>query len=205
MKSRKKENIELGYKIICSIVNEEATVLDLGCGSGELMMLLRDQKRAKCQGIEILRDNIFKCVEKGLSVFQLDFDSGLSNYQSDAFDYVILNRSLQETVHVEHVLQEAMRVGKRVIIGFPNFAHIGARIQLFFKGRTPVTDSLPHLWYNTPNLHFLSIRDFEEYIAGRGIRVISRHYFTMRKRVVICPNLFATDAIYVIALENGGV
>lgn len=196
-----KYNIRLDYRIICGIVERESRVLDLGCGTGDLLVLLRDEKGVKGQGIEVDESAIFQCVEKELSVFHIDFDSGLSSYPAHSFDYVILNQSLQETLHVEFVLSEALRVGKKVVVGFPNFAHIRARVQLFFRGATPVTNALPHLWYNTPNLHFLTISDFEQYTAQRKINVLKRYYYSGSSLIRFFPNLFAMDAIYVIGKE----
>jgi methionine biosynthesis protein MetW len=198
MNQDKKENVRLDHRIICDIIEPGSTVLDLGCGNGDLLVLLRLEKKVKGQGIELKESAIFACVEKGLSVFHMDFDTGLSSYPDKSFDYVILNQSLQETLHVEFVLQEALRVGKRVVVGFPNFAHLRARVQLFFRGRTPVTNALPHLWYNTPNLHFLSISDFERFTAERNIKVLERYYYFGSSLVRFLPNLFAMNAIYVI-------
>jgi methionine biosynthesis protein MetW len=189
---------QLDHRIICSLVEPGSKVLDLGCGSGELLALLRKEKKIKGQGIDLNEPAIFQCVEKGLSVLHMDFDSGLSSFPEKSFDYVILNQSLQETIHVEFVLQEALRVGKKVIVGFPNFAHMSARLQLFFKGKTPVNNALPHLWYNTPNLHFLTISDFDKFAAERDINVLERHYFSGNSLVRFIPNLFAMDAIFVV-------
>jgi methionine biosynthesis protein MetW len=193
-----KNNVRLDHGIICDLVEHGARVLDLGCGNGDLLALLRERKKVRGQGIELNQSAVFACVEKGLSVFHMDFDTGLSSYTEKSFDFVILNQSLQETLHVEFVLKEALRVGKRVVIGFPNFAYIKARMQLFFGGATPVTNALPHLWYNTPNLHFLTITDFEGYAAEREIKVLRRYYYSGNSLVCFWPNLFAMDAIYVI-------
>ena len=199
MKTRKIETPRLDHRVICQIIASGARVLDLGCGSGDLLVLLQQEKNIKGQGIELDEAAIFQCVEKGLSVFHMDFDSGLSSYPDLSFDYVILNQSLQETLHVEFVLLEALRVGKKVVVGFPNFAHIRARIRLFFTGAAPVTNALPHLWYNTPNLHFLSISDFEKFGAERKITILERYYFSGKSIIKFRPNLFAMNAIYVVA------
>jgi methionine biosynthesis protein MetW len=191
-------DVRLDHRIICGIIEEGSSVLDLGSGNGELLALLKKEKKVKGQGIEVKEEAIFQCVEKGLSVFHLDFDTGLASFPEKSFDYIILNQSLQETVHVEFVLKEARRVGKKVVVGFPNFAYIRSRFQLFFGGRTPVTNALPHLWFNTPNLHFLSISDFERFTAERHITVLERHYYTGQSVVRFKPNLFAMDAIFVI-------
>jgi methionine biosynthesis protein MetW len=189
---------QLDHQIICGIVEPGSKVLDLGCGSGELLALLRGEREVKGQGIDLNESAIFQCVEKGLSVFHMDFDSGLSSFPDQSFDYVILNRSLQETIHVELVLREALRVGKKVIVGFPNFAHLSARLQLFFKGKTPFNNALPHLWYNTPNLHFLTISDFKIYTAERKIEVLNCYYFSKNSLVWFRPNLFAMSAIFLV-------
>ena len=203
METADREKVRLDHGIICSIIEPGSTVLDMGCGNGDLLVLLREENKVRGQGIEVDEAAIFQCVEKELSVFHLDFDSGLSSYPDLSFDYVILNQSLQETLHVEFVLNEALRVGKRVVVGFPNFAHIKARMQLFFRGATPVTNSLPHLWYNTPNLHFLTISDFEVFTAERKIKVLERHYFTRESVVRFRPNLFAVNAIFVVTRNSG--
>jgi methionine biosynthesis protein MetW len=197
-----RKHVRFDHRLICNIVEPGAVVLDLGCGSGELLVLLREQRNARGQGIEVNDFAIFQCVEKGLSVFHLDLDSGLSGYPDRAFDYVILNQSLQETLQVEVVLDEALRVGRRVVVGFPNFAHIKARVQLFFRGVTPVTNALPHLWYNTPNLHFLTISDFETFVSQRKINILERYFYTHDTLVKFRPNLFAMNAIFVITRER---
>lgn len=198
IKSTGNLDIRFDHRIICGIVEEHSHVLDMGCANGDLLALLRDEQAVKGQGIEVNEAAIFKCVEKGLSVFHMDFDSGLSSYPDQSFDYVILNQSMQETRHVELVLNEALRVGKKVVVGFPNFAHIKSRVQLFFRGTTPVTNALPHLWYNTPNLHFLTISDFEQFTRTRKITVLKRYYFSGKSLIKFRPNLFAMDAVYVI-------
>ncbi len=192
----------MDHRLICEIIEPRSRVLDMGCGGGALLALLREQKKVRGQGIELSEDAIFQCVEKGLGVFHLDFDSGLSSYPENSFDYVILNQSLQEALHVEYVLQEALRVGKKVVLGFPNFAHIRSRVQLFFGGRTPVTGALPYLWYNTPNLHFLSISDFKRFALERNITLLRCRYLSHRSEVLICPNLFAISAIFVVTNGN---
>jgi methionine biosynthesis protein MetW len=192
-------NKRFDHQAISQLIEPQSRVLDLGCGSGDLLALLKQEKNSKCQGIEVDESAIFKCVEKGLSVFHMDFDSGLKSYPDKSFDYVILNQSLQETLHVDYVLTEALRVGKKVIVGFPNFAHIRSRLQLFFGGRTPVTHALPHLWYNTPNLHFLSISDFKRYVRERGYTVHYKSYLIDHSRIRFLPNLLAKNAIYIIS------
>jgi methionine biosynthesis protein MetW len=152
--------LALEYKVILNWIRQGSSVLDLGCGDGALLDLLVRKKSVRAQGIEIDEQAIYQCVAKGLSVFHEDIDNGLSGYGDKNFDYVILNQSLQQVRKPEIVLKEALRVGRKVIIGFPNFAHCQARLQIFLKGKTPVTPSLPYRWHDTPNIHFLSISDF---------------------------------------------
>ena len=193
------ENSErLDHNIIYGIIEPDSRVLDLGCGEGDLLYLLSKGKGIKAQGIELSEEAIYKCVEKGLSVFHGDIDSGLTEYPDKSFDYVILNQSMQEVRKVDFVIDEALRAGRNVIVGFPNFAYWRARLRLVVKGKTPVTHSLPYRWYNTPNLHFLSISDFKEFCAEKGITIISGHYLGKNKSAGILPNLFALNAVFVI-------
>jgi methionine biosynthesis protein MetW len=187
------------HRIICDIICQNTNVLDLGCGDGSLMALLVREKNASVQGVELDDEAVHRCVEKGLTVFQGDIESGLADYPDQSFDDVILNQSMQEVRKVDFVIQECLRVGKRVIVGFPNFAHIESRWSLFFRGRTPVTPSLPHFWYETPNVRFLSIRDFEDFCKNKGLWVIKAVYLGAGGTVTCCPNLFARDAIFVLA------
>jgi methionine biosynthesis protein MetW len=154
---------KIEHQVIMDWVEQGASVLDLGCGDGELLARLIEEKQVRAQGIEISEQAIHRCVAQGLSVFQEDIDTGLSEYADKSFDYVILNQTFQQVKKPDFVLKEALRVGKKTIVGFPNFVHYTARFQLFFRGKVPVTPSLPYEWYDTPNLHFLSIADFKEY------------------------------------------
>lgn len=195
------DSTRLDHRIIYEIVEPGSRVLDLGCGTGELLSLLAKEKGAKVQGIELSEDAIYKCVEKGLSVFHGDIDSGLSEYPDKSFDYVILNQSMQEVKKVDFVIEEALRVGKEVIVGFPNFAYWRARLRLFLKGKTPMTYSLPYRWYNTPNLHFLSISDFKEFCSEKNITIRDAYYLGRKSVVKIYPNIFALNAIFIMTAK----
>ncbi|MFA6599801.1 MAG: methionine biosynthesis protein MetW [Candidatus Omnitrophota bacterium] len=188
----------LDYQVIGRIIESGSSVLDLGCGSGDLLLFLVREKKARVQGIELNDDAIHQCVEKGLSVFHGDIDSGLSYYPDKSFDYVILNQSLQEVKGVDFVILEALRVGRRVIVGFPNFAHWEARFSLGFLGRAPVSPSLPHAWNKTPNLRFLSVWDFRDYCRNESIKILEARYLGKRRPVYFLPNLFATNALFLL-------
>lgn len=194
----KSDNIKLEYRKIIDMIQPKSSVLDLGCGDGELLWLLAQEKQIRGQGIEIDEQAVYKCVEKGLSVFHGDIDAGLSEYGDKLFDYVILNQSFQQVKDPETVLDETLRVGKQAIVGFPNFVYYKARFQLFFNGRTPVTPSLPYQWYNTPNSHFLSISDFIEFCQKKDIKILDSVFVSENKQVSFLPNLLAQIGIFLI-------
>ncbi|MCX8070765.1 MAG: methionine biosynthesis protein MetW [Thermodesulfovibrionales bacterium] len=186
------------YDLIINLVDKGASVLDLGCGNGELLLALIREKGVKGQGIEIDENAIYSCVSKGLNVFQDDLDNGLIDYYDSSFDYVIMNQTLQELINPHLVLKEALRVGKYVIVSFPNFAYYKGRFQLFFCGRAPVTNSLPNQWYDTPNLHFLSITDFIDYCKDNTIQILESFYLPKTTITRLRPNFFAYLAIMLI-------
>jgi methionine biosynthesis protein MetW len=190
--------IKPDYKIILDIVNKGSKVLDLGCGDGELLHDLVMVKKVKAEGVELNEENIYSCVEKGLSVYHRDIENGLKDYPDNAFDYVILNQIIQEIKNMEFLLNETFRVGKKVIIGFPNFAYIKARFDLFFKGRAPVTPSLPYQWYNSPNVHFGSLKDFKTFCSDNNIKIIKAYYLGNNNIVRFLPNIFAVNGIFLI-------
>jgi len=198
----KYSQIRLDHRVILGLIRAHASVLDLGCGGGELLYLLIKEKNVRGQGIEIDEQEIYKCVAKGLNVFHGDIDSGLSEYKDKSFDYIILNQSLQQVNHLENVLKDALRAGKKVIVGFPNFAYYKGRLQIFFQGKTPVTGSLPYQWYETPNLHFLSISDFISYCRLKKIKIEQSFYLNERRKIILFPNLFAQAGIFLISGEK---
>jgi len=199
----KKPSSKLEYRIILDWIEQSSSVLDLGCGDGELISLLIQEKKVRAQGIEIDGQAIYECVARGLSVFQQDIDTGLAEYVDKSFDYVILSQTLQQVKKPDFVLKEALRVGKQTIISFPNFVHYHARFQIFFRGRVPVTPSLPHEWYETPNLHFLGISDFIEYCTQRKITIKDSVFIRKNKRARFFPNLFAETAMFLISNDQG--
>ncbi len=188
------------HSVISSWVDQKASVLDLGCCDGELLSMLVNQKEVHAQGIELSDQAIHSCVAAGLSVFQEDIDSGLSDFGDRSFDYVILNQTLQQVKKPDFVLREALRVGKKVIVGFPNFCHFADRFQIFFRGRVPVTASLPFEWYDTPNLHFLSIADFRDYCAKKHIKIENTAFISTNRRIRFLPNLFAEIGLFLLSI-----
>jgi methionine biosynthesis protein MetW len=191
--------VGLEQDIISSWVEPGAAVLDLGCGEGELLARLVAAKHVRAQGIELDEQAIYKCVGRGLSVLHADIDSSLGDYADRSYDYVILKQSFQQVKQPALVLQEALRIGKKAIVSFPNFTHYAARLQLCLGGVVPITPSLPYEWYNTPNLHFLSIRDFQVFCQRRGIIVERAAYLGRRGRVNAFPNLRGLVGIFVIS------
>jgi methionine biosynthesis protein MetW len=185
-------------RCIVDIITPGASVLDLGCGDGDLLAALAEEKQISGQGIEIDDDAIMRCVARGLNVFHDDIDRGLSEYEDRSFDFVVLNQTFQQVRKPVEVLTEALRVGAKVIVGFPNFATLATRFQLGIMGRVPVTPSLPYEWHDTPNLHFLSILDFIDYCAKRSIRVDKAFYFGARKRIRIFPNALAHVGVFLV-------
>ena len=192
-------NIRLDHKVIYSIIDPRARVLDLGCGKGDLLYLLVRDKQVMAQGIELDDRAIQVCVKKGLSVFHDDIESGLSEYPDQSFDFVILNQSMEEVKKVDDVIHDALRIGEKAIVGFPNFAYIKARLMLFFKGRAPITKSLPYSWFDTPNVRFLSIMDFKEFCSDKNIRIVNAYYLGEKGIVKFLPNLMALNAIFILS------
>jgi methionine biosynthesis protein MetW len=198
----KSDEVPLEYRGIFEWIPNGSSVLDLGCGAGELLFLLVQKKNAKAQGIELNDQAIHQCVAKGLSVFHEDIDNGLAEYPDATFDFVILNQSFQQVKKPDWVLNEALRVGRKVIIGFPNFAYCKARWQIFFKGKVPVTTSLPYEWHDTPNLHFFSILDFIDYCRKRRFQIERSFFIGQNRRIKFLPNFFAQVGIFLISAKR---
>jgi len=200
------QGLHVNYDIIMQMIEPEAKVLDLGCGDGELLKLLKDKKNVRGRGVEINEDNIIKCIEKGLSVFQGDIDEGLKDYQDNSFDYVVLNRTLQCTHRPDYVIQEMLRVGKKAVISFPNFGYWQVRLHLALVGKMPKSNMLPFEWFNTPNIHLLTINDFKEFCQERKIDILKAIYMN-KARVKsdifhnVFPSFYAEEAIYIVSRD----
>lgn len=157
--------------VVSQMVDRGARVLDVGCGDGELLKILTETKDVDGRGIEISREGVNQCVAKGLAVIQGDADTDLADYPNDAFDYVILSQTLQATWQPRQVLEHMLRIGQFAIVSFPNFGHWKIRLKLLFLGRMPRTDNLPDTWYDTPNIHFCTIRDFRQLCDEIGVKI----------------------------------
>ncbi|MFZ1068497.1 MAG: methionine biosynthesis protein MetW [Pseudolabrys sp.] len=157
--------------LVAQMVERGAKVLDVGCGDGELLRLLSESRSVDGRGIELSREGVNECVAKGLAVIQGDADTDLGDYPDDAFDYVILSQTLQATRHPRIVLEHMLRIGSHAIVSFPNFGHWQVRLQLLFAGHMPRTDMLPFSWYDTPNIHHCTIKDFRQLCTEIGVKM----------------------------------
>lgn len=187
-------------KRISDWVPHNATLLDLGCGDGTLLAHLKNSKDICGYGLEINQDNLAACFENGVNVLQQDLDEGLGNFQDHRFDYVVMTQALQAVRRPDFILNEMLRIGKEAIVTFPNFGHWRVRAYLSLKGRMPVSSALPYEWYNTPNIHLCTVRDFEKHCAVNGIRILERQVINREKQAgalaKIWPNLFGEIALY---------
>ena len=191
--------IRVDYEVIESLIEPNSTVLDIGCGDGELLADLTADKNIKGEGIELDQDLVLACVNRGLSIIQHDVEQGLDKYADKSYDYVILSQTVQTVKVPEKVFAELLRVGRKVIVSFPNFAHWRCRTQLFFGGKAPVTKQLPFDWCNSPNIHSLSLRDFDRFCRKLGVRVEKKIPLikTSLSPVRFASNLFAEQVVYV--------
>ena len=159
------------FKIIARLIEKNTRVLDVGCGDGTLMEFLNDNNEIDIRGIEISKINVQKCIGKGLTVIEGDAEKDLTQFPDSSFDFVILSQTLQAFLNPEIVIQELLRVGKKAIVTVPNFGFWKVRLHLLAKGTMPITKNLPDEWYNTPNLHMCTIKDFYKFCNERGIKL----------------------------------
>lgn len=200
--------IRADREIIEKISPPGVHVLDLGCGDGGLLAELIEKKKVVGRGIDIDERNIIKCIERGLSVCIGDIDNGLADYPDKSYDFVILNQTLQAIKKPDMVIKEMLRVGKHAIVGFPNFGHWSLRISLLITGRMPKSKSLPFEWYNTPNIHQLTIRDFRDFCRMLGAEIIREEYFILGKwrksgLAALFANFFAVTGMFVLSDKKG--
>lgn len=185
--------------IIAANVAHGSRVLDVGCGDGALMAALRDERGCDARGLEIERDNVSTAMARGLSVMQGDADTDLADYPDAAFDYAILSQTLQTTRRPDIVLEQLLRIGQRAFVSFPNFAHWRVRASLLWGGRMPVTSLLPMEWFETPNIHHVTVDDFRAFVAKRGIAVEGA-WFLNRGRATssAAANFRAEHAVFLL-------
>ena len=186
------------YAIISELVEPGSKVLDLGCGDGELLAWLVENKNVTARGVEISPALVQRSIAQGLSVYQGDIDKGLADYPDHCFDFVILSQTLQETHRPLDVLREMLRVGRRVIVAFPNFGHWTMRASMLLTGRAPKTKLFPYEWYNSPNIHFLTVHDFEELAVEEKLEVERRIFLRGKRSIRMLPNLRAQVAVYLV-------
>lgn len=196
--------LHLNYSLITQIIEENSKVLDLGCGDGTLLKMLIDQKHVVGKGIEINQDSVINSIENGVCTIQGDIDEGLVQFSDKEYDYVVLNRTVQATEKPDFVIKEMLRVGKRVIVSFPNFGYWKVRLYLLLNGKMPVSKMLPFEWYNTPNIHLLTIRDFFEFSKKNNIKILKSIYLNHAKvrrdkLLRLMPNLLAEEAVFVLS------
>tara|TARA_B100000524_G_scaffold243904_1_gene130686 strand:- start:265 stop:861 length:597 start_codon:yes stop_codon:yes gene_type:complete len=169
------------FKIIANSIQREKSILDVGCGDGELMKFIYENISKKIRGLEISKDNVQKCIQKGLTVIEGNAEMDLRQFPSNSFDYVILSQTLQAFLNPEKVISDLLRIGKTSIVTIPNFGFWKVRFNLLFKGTMPVTKTLPNEWYNTPNLHMCSIKDFVNFCNDRKINLFKSLALTNNK------------------------
>ncbi len=186
------------YAIIGEIVEPNTKVLDLGCGEGELLQWLAENKGVETRGVEISRAKVKSAITRGVAAYQGDIDQGLADYPDHAFDYVILSQTLQETRHPLKVLHEMLRVGRRAIVAFPNFGHWSVRLSMLVSGAAPKNRLFPYDWYDSPNIHFLTVNDFEALAAREQLLVERRYFLAGARRVTRMPNLLAEVAVFLV-------
>ena len=187
-------------EIISQWIRPCSRVLDLGCGDGTLLRHLRETGQVESYGLEIDDENITHCIQSRVNVLQMDIDTGLSDFDADSFDYVVMSQTLQAMQHPDRILDEMLRVGHEGIVTFPNFGHWLNRLQIAFGGQMPQSRVLPEPWYTTPNIHLCTLNDFEQLCREKDIEILQRTVVNSAHRTSplmhLLPNLFAEIALY---------
>ena len=192
------------YNIISDLIEKNSRVLDVGCDDGTLMQYLRTNKNVDVRGIEISKDKVQICIEKGLTVIEGNAEFDLKQFPNNSFDYVVLGQTLQAFINPETVIKELLRVGKKAIVTIPNFGHWKVRLSLLIKGTMPITSSLPNDWYNTPNIHMCTIKDFFKFSKivnfkiYKSLSLMNNNVSNINKSNLFIKNLFGELGIFLI-------
>ena len=195
-------NLGIVYQWIVAHTPEGGRVLDIGCGDGALLARLVAERRVRGTGIELSEESVMKAIQRGLSVHHGNVDEGLDHYADKSFDLVVISLTIQELGDPRRVMREAFRVGKRLVVVFPNFGHWRARWQLGVLGKAPSTSSLPYNWYDSPNRHYLTVADWEAFCRGEGYRRVDSGFAAEGAPVSFAPNLRAEVAMYLLEAES---
>jgi methionine biosynthesis protein MetW len=183
------------FAAIAAWIPQGASVLDLGCGDGSLLDYLKTTREVRGYGVEIAGNKLLRCIERGVNVIQGNLEEGLSGFENDSFDFVILSQTLQATRHTEALMKEILRVGREGIVSFPNFGYWKNRVQVLL-GNMPVSKELPYQWYDTPNVHLCTLDDFENLCETHEVRILGRHVMSEGRDVRLLPNLRGSTAVY---------
>ena len=192
------------FKVIANLIEKDTRVLDVGCADGTLMKFLKDNKNIDIRGLELSKDKVQECIAKGLTVIEGNAEKDLKQFPEKSFDYVVLSQTLQAFLNPELVMSELLRVGKKAIVTIPNFGYWKVRLHLLTKGTMPITKTLPDEWYNTPNLHMCTIKDFVYFVKSRNFKIFKSLAVNDQKVSVInnknlgIKNLFADLGIFLI-------
>lgn len=187
------------FAIIGELIEPKSTVLDLGCGDGELLSWLKEHKEAEGRGVELTAARVQKAIAGGASVYQGDLESALDDYPDQAFDYVILSQTLQETRYPQRVLKGMLRVGRRAIVAFPNFGHYSVRWSMLRSGSAPKTALFPYDWWDSPNIHFFTVLDFEELVRREKWKLERSIFLAGQRQVRLFPNLTAEIGVFLVS------